>query len=187
MKNSLIPITAGRSRGKKILFQGDFVRPTPTRVRETLFQWLGHDLLQARVLDLFAGSGILGFEALSRGAASAVFCEQDVKTLKQLQQNALQFSPYNIQVLSKHISAAGVLDVVKSFGPFDVIFLDPPYESDLLLGVTKALCESGVLLPETLLYLESNNEQIWTDLQQYLVPQKQGKAGQALFGLFSLP
>lgn len=119
---SRIRITGGshRSRLVQVVDVGG-LRPTPDRVRETLFNWLGQDLSGWRCLDLFAGSGILGFEAASRGAAEVVLVERDAKALHALKGHLTALQLPQVRVLSG--------DALK-FAPgpvFDLIFLDPPY------------------------------------------------------------
>ncbi|MGF6531094.1 MULTISPECIES: 16S rRNA (guanine(966)-N(2))-methyltransferase RsmD [Paraburkholderia] len=107
----------------------DGLRPTPDRVRETLFNWLGQRLDGQRCLDLFAGSGALGFEAASRGAARVLMVERHGKAAGQLRANQARLAPNTIEV-----AEADALRLAASLAPgsFDVVFLDPPFDSDLL-------------------------------------------------------
>jgi 16S rRNA (guanine(966)-N(2))-methyltransferase RsmD len=107
----------------------DGLRPTPDRVRETLFNWLGQRLDGLRCLDLFAGSGALGFEAASRGAARVLMVERHAKAAGQLRANQARLAPNTIEV-----AEADALRLAASLAPasFDVVFLDPPFDSDLL-------------------------------------------------------
>src|SRR6201996_3553045 len=107
----------------------DGLRPTPDRVRETLFNWLGQRLDGQRCLDLFAGSGALGFEAASRGAARVLMVERHGKAAGQLRANQARLAPNNIE-----IAEADALRLAASLAPgsFEVVFLDPPFDSDLL-------------------------------------------------------
>ena len=107
----------------------DGLRPTPDRVRETLFNWLGQRLDGQRCLDLFAGSGALGFEAASRGAARVLMVERHGKAAGQLRANQARLAPNTIEV-----AEADALRLAASLaaGSFDVVFLDPPFGSDLL-------------------------------------------------------
>jgi 16S rRNA (guanine(966)-N(2))-methyltransferase RsmD len=108
----------------------DGLRPTPDRVRETLFNWLGQDLSGQRCLDMFAGSGALGFEAASRGAARVVMVERSGKAAAQIRANQTKLGARNIEV-----AEADALRLVASLarGSFDVIFLDPPFGDQALL------------------------------------------------------
>jgi 16S rRNA (guanine966-N2)-methyltransferase len=107
----------------------DGLRPTPDRVRETLFNWLGQRLDGQRCLDLFAGSGALGFEAASRGAAKVVMVERNARAAQQLRANQSRLRAATIE-----IAEADALRLAASLAPgsFDVVFLDPPFGDDIL-------------------------------------------------------
>jgi 16S rRNA (guanine966-N2)-methyltransferase len=109
----------------------DGLRPTPDRVRETLFNWLGQQLDGQRCLDLFAGSGALGFEAASRGAARVVMVERNARAAAQLRANQARLSARTIE-----IAEADALRLAASLAPgsFDVVFLDPPFGDAALLA-----------------------------------------------------
>jgi 16S rRNA (guanine966-N2)-methyltransferase len=108
----------------------DGLRPTPDRVRETLFNWLGQDLSGQHCLDLFAGSGALGFEAASRGASRVLMVEKSAKAAAQIRANQAKLGARNIE-----IAEADALRLAASLAPgsFDVIFLDPPFGDAALL------------------------------------------------------
>ncbi|MGB7990077.1 MAG: 16S rRNA (guanine(966)-N(2))-methyltransferase RsmD [Candidatus Methylophosphatis roskildensis] len=131
------------------------LRPTPDRVRETLFNWLGQDLDGLTCLDLFAGTGALGFEAASRGAARVTMVERDGKTLAQLEANAARLEASNIE-----IRRADALDFLRETARgeahgFDLVFLDPPYRQGWLARVEPLLGE--VLSEAALLYVEAEH------------------------------
>ncbi|CAN7513172.1 16S rRNA (guanine(966)-N(2))-methyltransferase RsmD [Trinickia sp. LjRoot230] len=107
----------------------DGLRPTPDRVRETLFNWLGQRLDGQRCLDLFAGSGALGFEAASRGAARVVMVERNARAARQLRENQARLAARAIE-----IAEADGLRLAASLAPgsFDVVFLDPPFDEEIL-------------------------------------------------------
>lgn len=111
------------------------LRPTPERVRETLFNWLQPRLPGARCLDLFAGSGALGFEAASRGAAQVVMVERDGALVRSLQQTKSRLSADQIDII--HADALAWLNAAQ--GPFDIVFIDPPFAQDLWQRVLPAL------------------------------------------------
>ena len=148
-------IIGGNWRGRKITFpQKDAVRPTGDRVRETLFNWLMHDIHGARCLDLFAGSGALGIEALSRGAESVVLVEQNRLVAKSIEAN-----------LEKLGAADGSWDVetrdayqwIKTQQqPFDIIFLDPPFDDDSLPTLLNDIDENHIA--RHYLYIETGVE-----------------------------
>lgn len=104
------------------------LRPTPDRVRETLFNWLGQRLDGQRCLDLFAGSGALGFEAASRGAAEVVMVERDARVLDSLREQAARLGAAQVRI----VAADGLDFLAGECGRFDLILLDPPFESGLL-------------------------------------------------------
>jgi 16S rRNA (guanine966-N2)-methyltransferase len=127
------------------------LRPTPDRVRETLFNWLQPVIAGARCLDLYSGSGALGLEAASRGAASVVMVESSERAAEQIQKH--------IQMLGLDDSCV-IRQKVKQYlsqcdEVFDVVFLDPPYNQGELLPVCKLLEENGILNENAFVYLES--------------------------------
>jgi 16S rRNA (guanine966-N2)-methyltransferase len=146
-----VRIVGGRWRGRKIRFPTvEGLRPSPDRVRETLFNWLAPVIRDTRCLDLFAGSGALGFEALSRGAASVVLVERDRAAANHLRQLAAALGAENAQVAEG--DALAWLD--RASGSFDVVFLDPPFGSGLLQEALWRLERTGHLAPGAFIYLE---------------------------------
>lgn len=125
------------------------LRPTPDRVRETLFNWLGQDLAGLACLDLFAGSGALGFEAASRGAARVVMVESDRATLATLRASCAALGAERVEIVSS--DAFAFLDAVSE--RFDVVFLDPPFRQNALSAVLEAL--PPCLAPDARVYLEA--------------------------------
>jgi 16S rRNA (guanine966-N2)-methyltransferase len=141
-------VIAGSAKGRTLdAPRGGATRPATDRIRETLFAILEPMLEEARVLDLFAGAGTLGIEALSRGAARATFVERSAEALKALRKNitATDFAD------RAEVIAAGVLGFVEQSiaGPYDVVFCDPPFADVALLEVTLAHPRlAGALAPE---------------------------------------
>ncbi len=158
----------------------DGLRPTPDRVRETLFNWLGQRLDGQRCLDLFAGSGALGFEAASRGAARVLMVERNARAAAQLRANQERLAARAIEIVE-----ADGLRLAASLAPgsFDVVFLDPPFD-DNLLG--KALALAVPLVSAVgFLYVEAG-EEIELDGNEMLTGWevvRQGKAGAVHFHL----
>jgi 16S rRNA (guanine966-N2)-methyltransferase len=155
------------------------LRPTPNRVRETLFNWLGQDLTGLHCLDAFAGTGALAFEAASRGAARVLVFEQDRAVTQSLCGLQDRLSAKNIQV-SQGESMALMARLPHSSQ--DVIFLDPPFQSDLYVPVLKAA--SRIVKPQGLVYLESSR--VWTndELAPFTLSiTRQGKAGAVCYHL----
>jgi len=125
------------------------LRPTPDRVRETLFNWLGQTLYGKRCLDLFAGSGALGFEAASRGAEQVLLVENNRTVYQSLQANAKKLALSNVALRCED----GLKFARQENGQFDVIFLDPPFKSDYLPQLLPLLEHS--LAQDGKIYLES--------------------------------
>ncbi|HEX9396392.1 MAG TPA: 16S rRNA (guanine(966)-N(2))-methyltransferase RsmD [Burkholderiales bacterium] len=122
-----IRIIGGEWRGRRIAVSArPDLRPTPDRVRETLFNWLGQRLDGLTCLDLFAGSGALGFEAASRGAARVVMVEQDRQAFAQLRQTLQMLGPKNIEL----VAGEALAYVGRAGERFDVVFLDPPFRQN---------------------------------------------------------
>ncbi|WP_447554180.1 16S rRNA (guanine(966)-N(2))-methyltransferase RsmD [Vreelandella sp. EE22] len=154
---------APKALGKLRIIGGDYrrrqlpvldhpgLRPTPDRVRETLFNWLGPTLFQKRTLDLFAGSGALGIEALSRGAQSTTFIEQDARVATLIEDNLATLGAHNADVITT--DAASFL--ARDGTPFDVVFIDPPFEKGLSGPCCQALEANGWLGIEAFIYLET--------------------------------
>lgn len=155
-KNAQLRIIGGQWRGRKLNFADEpGVRPTVDRVRETLFNWLMLDIEGARCLDLFAGSGALGLEALSRGAKEVVFVDNNQKVVNTIKAQLKVLGAENARVLKQ---TAGSYLALDSATPFDIVFLDPPFHKDFLLPVMKQLIEAGWLKERALLYIEAEKE-----------------------------
>lgn len=134
------------------------LRPTPDRVRETLFNWLGQDLTGWRCIDAFAGTGVLGFEAASRGAKEVTLVEQDSALVAQLKRVQTQLQASATQVVRGDGVAA--LKHVDS-GSMDVVFIDPPFDSTLFEAALQAA--GRAVAPDGFVYLEA--PVLWTDAQ----------------------
>ncbi len=174
-----IRIIGGSLRNSKIIVPDQpGVRPTPDRVRETLFNWLMPLLPNARVLDLFAGTGALGIEAISRGAAFAEFVESDGALCAKL---TGELSRLKIPERARVTRAAVPSLTALAHTPVDIIFLDPPFTSDLWLSSLAAIASSGVLKPGGVLYLEAPE---LLSLPGVWQPMKHSKAGAVHFALY---
>ena len=178
-KTNQVRIIGGEWRSRRIAFPDhEGLRPSADRVRETLFNWLGQDLSGERCLDLFAGSGALGFEALSRGAAAVVMVEKSRKVCAALRRNAELLGAKNLQLhcadaLEFATAAAGDADA-----RFDVVFLDPPFDSTLLAQALPLL--APLLRPGARVYVESAAAFVPGDGWRVL---RQGRAGQVHYTL----
>ncbi|APE31211.1 16S rRNA (guanine(966)-N(2))-methyltransferase RsmD [Halomonas aestuarii] len=129
------------------------LRPTPDRVRETLFNWLAAATPGARVLDLFAGTGALGLEALSRGAREAVFVERDPRVARQLAEN---LETLGATGRSQLVTAEAQAFLAGAPSPFSLVFLDPPFHQGLAAPCCAAL-EAGWLADDAMVYLETES------------------------------
>ncbi len=150
------------------------LRPTPDRVRETLFNWLGQNLDGLTCLDLFAGSGVLGFEAASRGAAHVVLVEQDARAAAALSATVKTLQSAQVEI----VRGDAVKFLRSNARKFDIVFLDPPYHQGWLERVEPWL--EGVLKPDGWLYAESETPMASLGGWQTV---KQGHAGQVYFHL----
>ena len=147
----ILRIIGGKHRGRRLRFPaGVTIRPTPDRVRETLFNWLQPRIAGARVLDLFAGSGALGLEALSRGAAHVRFVEKDRRAASAIDTLISEWQETGAQVTCA--DALGWLAQSAGSAPFDIVFLDPPYDAvdldTLVAAGARQLSDAGVLVLE---------------------------------------
>ena len=172
-------IIAGRWRGRRIHFIADHqLRPTPDRVRETVFNWLSPLIDGACCLDAFAGSGALGLEALSRGAEKVIFLEK--------KQTAAQRLRENIELLnaSAQVEAVDAVDWLRQpRQTFDLVFLDPPFDQALLPPVCELLNHPGWLKPAARIYLEMRQPHSALQLPPSWRWLRQQSAGQVNYGL----
>ncbi len=146
-------LIGGVHRGRKLPFaDAEGLRPTPDRVRETLFNWLMPILPGARCLDLFAGSGALGLEAVSRGAAEVVMLDRQTQVVAQLRDNLQTLRVDNAEVTQ----ADAMAYLAGPATPFDIVFVDPPYQAGLLPECLARLTEGGWTKDHAWIYLEAD-------------------------------
>ena len=149
-------IITGTAKGKRLFApEGRDVRPTPERVKEGIFSALQFDIEGRRVLDLFAGSGQLGLEALSRGAARAVFVEKNPKACTCIREN-LTFTKLADSGTLLNMDVMQALRSLEGKGVFDCIFMDPPYNHGLERQVLEYLQDSSILDENTLIIVEAD-------------------------------
>lgn len=150
--------------------RSDRTRPTTDRIKETLFNIIAPDIPGCRFLDLFAGSGAIGIEALSRGAARAVFVEQDRTALKVIREN-LRFTHLEDRAEVICQDAVKAVSSLQVDAPFHVVFMDPPYDHELERRVLEALRDSSLIGPETLIIVEASKETefSWLDSLGYRI------------------
>lgn len=148
-----VRIIGGKWRGHKLaVLTSVGLRPTTDRIKETLFNWLMNHVADANCLDCFAGSGNLGFEALSRGAASLICLEKNHQAVQQIEQNAKLLPSAQINILETE-----TLMYLRHAQPIamDIIFIDPPYADGLVLPTIHLLEERGWLAPQSWIYIET--------------------------------
>lgn len=176
-----IRIIGGQWRGRKLpVPDSPGLRPTTDRVRETLFNWLAPSMVDATVLDCFAGSGALGLEALSRYATSATLLEMDRNVSQQLQKNLVTLKATNAKVVNTN-----TLNFLAQPGePHSIVFVDPPFRKGLL-DETLALLESNSwLADEALIYVESEVENGMPAVPATWSLHREKVAGQVAYRLF---
>lgn len=155
--NNQLRIIAGLWRGRKLNFpEVDGLRPTGDRIRETLFNWLAPEIQGARCLDLFAGSGALGIEALSRGAALSLMVERDTKAAAQLKLNLELLHAGNGRIIDEN--AVTLLQKGNADEPYHIVFIDPPFQLKLWQAVIEALEVGNWLADNATIYIESGRD-----------------------------
>jgi 16S rRNA (guanine966-N2)-methyltransferase len=173
-------LIGGRHRGRRLSFPDQpGLRPTSDRVRETLFNWVAPLIEGARCLDLFAGSGALGFEALSRGAGEVTSIERAPAVACQLRANARILGAANLQVYE----ADALVWLERDGKPFDLVFLDPPFAEGLLAPAIERLDRHGWLAPEARVYLEAPVQVGFPPLPESWELIRDKTAGQVRYGL----
>jgi 16S rRNA (guanine966-N2)-methyltransferase len=176
-------IIGGAMRGRKWRFPDvDGLRPTPDRVRETLFNWLQAQVAGARCLDLFAGSGALGLEALSRGAAHATFVDSRREAIAAIRATADLFGVGD----RASLQAEGAPGFLERFAgpPFDIVFLDPPFAGGLLQPCAALIESRGALAPRGFVYVEAPAREPLPALPPRWRPHREGRAGEVGYHLF---
>lgn len=182
---SELRIIGGQWRGRRLKFQAEEgLRPTLDRYRETLFNWLMHQVEGARCLDLFAGSGALGLEALSRGAQHVDFIDASAQACNNIRGHLHTLDCERARV---HHSKAAAWLKKQPATPYDVVFLDPPFHQDLLQECLYLLEYGGLLAPHTRIYLEAEGEFSPTKLPTHWQVLKHKPAKNKLFLLLECP
>lgn len=156
----MIRIITGSAKGKKLLSpEGESTRPTSDRIKGAMFSAIQFDLENRRVLDLFAGTGQLGLEALSRGAESCTFVEMDRDVMEIIKKNAkstgfFEVCRYAVSDWRNFIRKAAGRDV------YDLVFIDPPYAMECCTDAARRLADAKIIIPGAILVLESGEENI---------------------------
>ena len=177
----VLRIIGGSWRGRRLRFPAvALIRPTPDRVRETLFNWLGARVVGARCLDLFAGSGALGLEALSRGAVHVTFVESATSAVHALEATLADWGARGAQV--ERGDALGFL--AGPARPFDIVFLDPPFDSGLLAAAAALLERNAWLAARAYVYVECAARERPPALPSAWLPLKAKRAGEVGYHLY---
>ena len=174
-----VRIIGGEWRGRRLaIAENPDLRPTPDRIRETLFNWLAVVIPGARCLDLFAGTGALGFEALSRGARCVVMVEQNKQLIQGLEQTKSILAAARATI----IRAEALAWLTERHEPFDIVFLDPPFRREYVKKACTLLTNRGHLAPAAYIYAETEpgaGSQV-----AGLMELKQARAGQVEYRLY---
>lgn len=178
-------VIAGKARRTQLkTVEGLSTRPTTDRIKETLFNMLQNQLYDANFLDLFAGSGAIGIEALSRGAKSAVFVENSKAAVQCITSN-LQACRMTEQA---HVMQMDCIEAIRSLSRkgyvFDIIFMDPPYGLEHEKRILLELCQTNSITEETLIIIEANLETDFSYLREYgysLIKEKCYKTNKHIF------
>jgi len=176
-------IVAGNWRGRRLpVLDLPGLRPTPERVRETLYNWLMHWIPKKHCLDLYAGTGALGFEALSRGAASCIFVERNPDACRMLEANAA-----TLGATGATVQKADAKTVLRSLPEqsVDFVFLDPPFDDSDMSDLCRRLEHSGILKRGARVYVEQDLDTPPVELPGTWAVFRAGKAGQVRYSLLT--
>jgi 16S rRNA (guanine966-N2)-methyltransferase len=183
-QNSL-RIIGGSWRSRKIQFAPEEnLRPTSNRIRETLFNWLQDHVAGETCLDMFAGSGACGLEAMSRGASSALFIDSNPTAAAMIEKNLAALTANQCEVLCTNAMTWLVSPQLNNERSFGLVFIDPPYQAGLELSCCLLLEKSGKLKPSAYIYLESDKQDFVSELPVNWQLEKAKQAGKVHFFLF---
>lgn len=150
-------VISGKARGTKInTIESMTTRPTLDRVKESLFNILQSRILNAKVLDLFAGSGALGIEALSRGAEKAIFCDNNAQAAKIIKENLIKTKNENSGIVFNKDYRKCLRILQENKECFDLIFLDPPYKENIAIDAVKLIIENKILDKDGIIVIETD-------------------------------
>ncbi|SBS24602.1 Ribosomal RNA small subunit methyltransferase D [Marinomonas spartinae] len=176
-------IIAGEWRSRQLPIPDiEGLRPTPDRVRETLFNWISHFVPGAQCADLFCGSGALGLEALSRGAKSTLFVDNSKVVTRQMQVNLDTLKAQNAKVIQQNTKDF-LMEATPI--PMDLIFLDPPFRKDWMSQIVPLL-DKGWLADHAMVYIEMEKEATLPPLPDHWTLLKEKAAGQLVYRLFDI-
>ena len=176
-----IRIISGLWRGRKLpVHNAEGLRPTTDRVKETLFNWLAQDVVKAKCLDLFAGSGSLGFEAASRQADKVTLVEMNSHVYRQLTTNMESLRTNNLEVFNDD----ALLFLEKVGQPYDIVFIDPPFRQNILQRALDLLEHNGWLAENAIVYVETEKELELDGIPKNWHLFREKTAGQVTYRLF---
>ena len=179
-KMKKVRIVGGKHKGAVLSVEDDQVKPTPDRVRETLFNWLSPHIEKSKVLDLFGGSGCLSFESVSRGSDSALYVDSSKKACGAFKDSLLRYRINDIRLLCR--DSFQMIQEENTQGRFNIIFVDPPYGKFELNQIIEKLFEKNWANDDSLIYLESNRclKQLASTKYQLV---KDSTAGNVYYGI----
>lgn len=178
-------IIAGRLKGRRLARVRGPMRPTADRVREAVFNILGPVILGARVLDLFAGAGALGIEALSRGAGDAVFVENHRISLQILCRNLILCGLDQVSSVLPLSVARALLKLAGQGRYFDLVFLDPPYGRGMAAATLMQLATTGIVAPTGRVIVEHSRQEDLEETYRSLVYMDQRRYGGTLISFYA--
>lgn len=177
-------IIGGQWRGRKLRFpEVEGLRPTTDRVRETLFNWLTPEVHGVRCLDLFSGSGALGLEALSRGAASCDFVDSSPRVMQQIDAHLQALCATGRGHCHQTTASSFLRD---NPGPWDIVFIDPPFGKGLVTPCCNTLQLSGALSPGAMVYIETSLDEPSAVVPANWQAHREKQAGSVRYQLFSV-
>lgn len=178
-------VISGRLKGRKLTsIKGYGIRPTSDKLKESIFDILGNDFDGRVVLDLFAGTGSLGIEALSRGALTVVFVDTHPYSIAVIKKNLVELGLLNCAKIFKRNPLRGLKFLKKISPNFDFIFLDPPYGKRFVDSTLKNIAQSGIIMPTTLVVAEHSVREVVTPRVGNLLLRDQRKYGKTLISFF---
>ncbi len=182
-KMKRVRIIGGKHKGILLSIDDDLVKPTPDRVRETLFNWLTPNIQGSNVLELFGGSGCLSVESISRGCNSAFYVDSSRKACGAIKDTLIRYRINAIDVTCK--DSILMIQEKNRYNPFDIIFIDPPYGKYELQQIIENLYEQSWADDESLIYLESNEclDKLVSSKYELI---RDSKAGNVYYGILKL-
>jgi 16S rRNA (guanine966-N2)-methyltransferase len=181
-KTSTLRVIGGQWRGRKLRFTpAPGLRPTTDRIRETVFNWLAPVIAGARCLDLFAGSGALGIEALSRGAAHCDFVDTSADALGQISRHLDMLGASTRGECHRRAAAAYL---AAAAGGYDVVFIDPPFGLGLVAETSIQLAQGALLSPEAVVYIEMAAAEGTPQVPEHWQAYREKRAGEVAYRLF---